>query len=590
MTEDVAANTSVQQEIEGIDFSAPGMTKDVQQNGMECWYKDGKIVVKIYPDKSYAIYNDKEKPIKALQSDGTEVNIEYDKEGNYLCSNSKGEKWVNSPEGVPIYKNDGKGVETWYDDMGRISQEKLASRCTILYYDGRKSSEEWDNGDFIHYYDNGNISEQRKGGRDGKLCKEFYYNGNPKFLLDEDGVKHRWYKSGIKEQEEYPDGSYKEWDEKGNLRWREEVDREGNTLGYDRENKLARKTFTDGTMHYWDGIGEFWNGLGKLREKFTDGTEIEWHPDGSLYCVKIPGVGFGKYYSYSRQLGNEEDRKLNGTSYSCDKIMAGNSEEIVQRYGLRQKSRNKEWRDGNGNIRVYTNCKGETFSYDEKGLITGIQYPDGVRTAFSYDKNGKVHAQKFGKDGKLEHGFEYDVAKRGHNGDIYYCDCWDRLFSEYPDLAPKQTKTDVQAEHEVKSVQEPTINPVETQQSEVKEPAVAPVKTHQAEVQEPVVSSVESQQISQPEQAEDKKINKGPDNDTKAYRDFGEILKDKSLSEEEQMWYLDGLIEEEKQQVASANKIAELRGVGKGKPQASAKPTQLSEKVLRSAISGKEPK
>ena len=37
---------------------------------------------------------------------------------------------------------------------------------------------------------------------------------------------------------------------------------------------------------------------------------------------------------------------------------------------------------------------------------------------------------------------------------------------------------------------------------------------------------------------------------TKAYRDFGEILKDESLSPEEQEWYLNGLIEEEKEQLA----------------------------------------
>ncbi|MBE6467890.1 MAG: hypothetical protein E7004_04800 [Alphaproteobacteria bacterium] len=547
MTED--AKTYVLPKIEGIDFSAPGMTKEVKQNGVECWYKDGKIVVSIYPDKSYEIFNDQEKPIKALQSDGTEVTINYDEKGNYVCSNSKGENWVNSPEGVHIYMNDGKGREIWYDYKGRISEEKIASGCRILYYDnGKKRSEEWDNGDFISYYDNGNIREQRKDGERGKLCKSYYYDGTPEFLLDKWGVKHSWYASGIEKIEERPDGSYKRWNEEGKLMWRGEVDREGNLLEYNSENKLVNKTFADGTRHYW-------NEMGRLEETFEDGTFLEWHPDGSLYYAKIPEVGIGKYYSHSEHIGRESSRELNGTSYSCDKVMAGNSEEIVQRYGLRQKSKNKEWKDGQGNLRVHTSYNGETFSYDEKGLITGVQYPDGVRTAFSYDISGKVHAQKFGKDGKLEHEFDYDYAKRGDNGDVYYCDCWDRLFSEHPDLAPKQTKTDVTTEHEVKSVQEPEAAPVE-QQAEVQEPIVAPAVEPQPKGQQ--VTEAEEKRLT-----ELRGIAKGAsDIDTKAYKDFGEILNDGKLSDEEKNRHLDRLIEEEKQQ--QVEKLAELRGTAKG--------------------------
>lgn len=48
---------------------------------------------------------------------------------------------------------------------------------------------------------------------------------------------------------------------------------------------------------------------------------------------------------------------------------------------------------------------------------------------------------------------------------------------------------------------------------------------------------------------------------TKAYNDFGEILKDESLSEEDKMEYLNMLIPEEKQELSERDKILQLRGI-----------------------------
>ncbi len=65
---------------------------------------------------------------------------------------------------------------------------------------------------------------------------------------------------------------------------------------------------------------------------------------------------------------------------------------------------------------------------------------------------------------------------------------------------------------------------------------------------QPEVQEIKETDVPKIESAQETKINN--DEPTKAYKDFGEILKDQTLTEDEQMWYLNNLIEEEKQQLA----------------------------------------
>ena len=415
------------------------------------------------------------------------------------------------------FKSEGFSDETkkFYDKNGNLKSEEFPDGTKKLYLNDTLD---------------GNLLRVILPDKTEKLYHEY---GNLLYEKYPDGTEKSYRKNGQLKQEIFPDKTRRDYDENGNLALESK---------YFPNGDLKSKEFPDGTKKLYEN--------GRLySEKLQDGTKRSYYENGQLYSETSPD---GTYRSYDEN-GNLEYKEFpdrtrkfyeNGqlkqeifpdkTRRDYDENGNLESEKFpdgtVKKYDENGKLQSEEFSDGtyrryyeNGQLSSETLPNGTYRSYYENGQLAGEKLPD--ETSKSYYKNGQLAGENF-PDGTSR---EYH-----ENGQLYREFFADRTFKTYDENGKLKSKT----LSDVTEKQYPE-NSKQTFDSQNQTPDVSPATE---------TPSIEQESLND---RREQILEQAPIYDsTKAYQDFGEILKDTTLTPEEQMWYLNGLIEEEKQQLA----------------------------------------
>ena len=375
---------------------------------------------------------------------------------------------------------------------------------------------------------NGTLQEYDE---EAHLKKEITSNGTRREWCNEkletevipNGPTHHYYLSGAPMYEEIPGEVIRQWYAP------EGSEDKGSLMKESYENGTIREWYKDGKprMEYIpNSCKRTWDEQGNCTEILQDGTETKWFEENNegIVCT-------GKWGKRARTWFDDG---------SCRDIYDGDA--VVFEPGVFPIPEKPSYVPGKDQANYKDSENKEKVSENEikSENLTPNQQPE--KQQFSDQQELRTSENIITEPQKEEIIQENQTSK--NESDIV-------TVSE-PDVKVEEQNVKV-SESDTK-LNEPQVEQNNNVADVSKEADNKIVDTPEKVISEP------EKQVSEPEKAvseplkSDEKVQetqvKTKDEDTKAYKDFGEILKDKTLTEDEKMWYLNGLIEEEKQQLA----------------------------------------
>ncbi|MBQ9246282.1 hypothetical protein IJ182_08455 [bacterium] len=255
------------------------------------FYPDGKISLEDRPDGSRTIYFEDGNTQAEYNADGS--GIEYYSNGNTkrkITSDGHIVSYYPNKQIESITLSNGKKKE--YYQNGNLKTLPLEDGGYKSFYEnGSLSADIKADGSGLEYYENGRIAVKQYS--DGRRI-ELYPNGIKKSEIKRDGTIQLFYEDGKIQGERKPDGTTKQYNKKGFLVSRDDINGLTYFYIYGRNNMLSHEKISDGT------IRDFNRGQ-LVRERLSDGTIREFAPyTGKVFNSLDSMPGYTKLHGYIR--------------------------------------------------------------------------------------------------------------------------------------------------------------------------------------------------------------------------------------------------------------------------------------------------